>query len=93
MENKIDFRVINIAKIEMGDVFIQVSNNIVMVLKMYFKVYPKQGMSKDKFVNYWLNIHAPIAKQLPGLRKYVIDIILDTDGKFALFFPSISLIK
>jgi uncharacterized protein (TIGR02118 family) len=52
-----------------------------MVVKMHFKVYPRQGMTKDEFVNYWLNIHAPIAKQLPGLRKYVIDVALDTDGE------------
>jgi len=42
-----------------------------MVVKWKAKLYAKEGMSREEFVNYWLTKHAPLAKQVPGLRKYV----------------------
>ncbi len=35
----------------------------------------KQTMSDEEFAEYWLETHAPIAKKMPGLRRYVINIV------------------
>lgn len=54
-----------------------------MVVKMIAKVYAKEGMSKEAFVNHWLNIHAPLVKRIFGdkIKKYVINIVAMTDGE------------
>ena len=54
-----------------------------MVVKIIMKVYAKEGMSKDKFVNHWLNTHAPLTKQKFGdkLKKYVISIVVSAEGE------------
>ena len=54
-----------------------------MVVKIIMKVYAKDGMSKDEFVNYWLTKHAPLAKQKFGdiLKKYVISIVMSAEGE------------
>jgi uncharacterized protein (TIGR02118 family) len=54
-----------------------------MVVKMLAKAYAKEGMSKEEFTNYWLTKHAPMAKQAlgPALKKYVINIVMSTDGE------------
>ena len=31
----------------------------------------RAGMSREEFSNYWKNTHAPILKEIPGLRGYV----------------------
>ena len=33
------------------------------------------GMSHDQFVSWWLNEHAPLARQLPKLRKAVFNVV------------------
>jgi len=33
------------------------------------------GMSHDHFVSWWLNEHAPLARQLPKLRKAVFNVV------------------
>ena len=38
---------------------------------MVFLVHRKPGMEAEEFRQYWGETHAPIAAQLPGLRKYV----------------------
>jgi len=54
-----------------------------MVVKIMVKVYAKEGMSKDEFVNYWLTKDAPLAKQKFGdkLKKYVISIVMSAEGE------------
>ncbi|MGH3089956.1 MAG: EthD family reductase [Rubrobacteraceae bacterium] len=41
------------------------------MIKVIFILYRKEGMSGDEFRDYWKNIHAPIAKRIPGFRGYV----------------------
>src|SRR5947208_12647320 len=31
----------------------------------------KAGLSHDEFVKHWLEVHAPLAHAVPGLRRYV----------------------
>ena len=54
-----------------------------MVVKIMMKVYAKEGMSKDEFINHWLTKHAPLAKKKFGdkLKKYVINIVMSADGE------------
>ena len=54
-----------------------------MVVKMFIKVYAKQGMGKDEVLNYWLNKHAPLVKRLFGdkIKKYVVSIVVSTEGE------------
>jgi len=54
---------------------------IAMVTIMYAKVYAKEGMTKEQFASYWLKKHAPLVKKMPGLKKYVINIVQETDGE------------
>jgi len=32
-------------------------------------------MTTDEFAKYWLANHVPVAKKLPGLRKYVVNVV------------------
>ena len=51
------------------------------------------GASHDDFARWWLQQHAPLAKQLPGLRRGVFNLVEnpadgDTDGVSELWFDS-----
>ena len=36
----------------------------------------KDGMTHEQFVRHWVDIHAPLARAVPGLRRYVQSHIL-----------------
>jgi len=38
----------------------------------------KDGITHEQFVKHWLEIHAPLAHAVPGIRRYVQSHILDT---------------
>ncbi len=52
----------------------------------------KDGMSRDEFRNWMLVGHSPLAKQLPGLRKLVFNVVENEDaphdGVSELWFDS-----
>jgi len=35
----------------------------------------KTEFSDDEFARYWLEMHAPLAKKMPGLRRYVVNVV------------------
>ncbi|MGH7332571.1 MAG: EthD family reductase [Candidatus Rokuibacteriota bacterium] len=37
----------------------------------------KDGSTHEQFVNHWVEIHAPLAHQVPGLRRYVQSHIVE----------------
>jgi uncharacterized protein (TIGR02118 family) len=37
----------------------------------------KDGMTHEQFVKHWVEIHAPLARKVPGLRRYVQTHILE----------------
>ncbi len=37
----------------------------------------KQGMTHEQFMTHWVEIHAPLAHAVPGLRRYVQSHILE----------------
>ena len=44
------------------------------MVKLVYVITPKAGMSRADFQRYWLEIHAPLVKQIPYLERYVINI-------------------
>jgi uncharacterized protein (TIGR02118 family) len=54
----------------------------------------RTDLSHEEFVSWWLDSHAPLARQLPGLRKAVFNVIDQPgdgqpDGVSELWFDSI----
>lgn len=45
------------------------------MFKLIILLTKKQAMGDDEFVRYFLDVHAPLAKKMPGLRKYVANIV------------------
>lgn len=37
----------------------------------------KTGMTHDQFVRHWVEVHAPLALAVPGLRRYAQSHIVD----------------
>lgn len=44
------------------------------MVKLMYILTPKAGMSRHDFQRYWLEVHAPIAKRIPHLKRYVINV-------------------
>lgn len=42
----------------------------------------KDGMSRDEFRHWMLVGHSPLAKQLPGLRKLVFNVVANEDAPY-----------
>ena len=50
------------------------------MVKLMYVITPKTGMSRDEFERYWLEIHAPIVKEIPHLERYVINVFRPKSG-------------
>ena len=63
----------------------------------------KEGMTHQQFMKHWVDVHAPLAHAVPGLRRYVQSHIVeerlrpdiratdvDIDGIAALWFDRIA---
>jgi uncharacterized protein (TIGR02118 family) len=50
------------------------------VIKLVYCFCRKPGLSRDEFVRYWAEVHAPIGARIPGLRKLVHSYALDAPG-------------
>jgi uncharacterized protein (TIGR02118 family) len=48
-----------------------------MVIKTLSLLTRKRGMTHQQFVTHWVEIHAPLARAVPGLRRYVQSHILE----------------
>jgi uncharacterized protein (TIGR02118 family) len=44
------------------------------MVKLIYIITPKAGMNRVDFQRYWLEVHAPIVKRIPHLKRYVINI-------------------
>jgi uncharacterized protein (TIGR02118 family) len=51
--------------------------------KAIFQLKRKPGMSLADFRNYWVDVHGPIVKRLPGLRRYVQCHAIDAAYQYA----------
>jgi uncharacterized protein (TIGR02118 family) len=45
------------------------------MFKLIILLTKKQGMGDDEFARYFLNVHAPLARKMLGLKKYVVNIV------------------
>ncbi len=50
------------------------------MIKIVATVKRKEGMGRDEFVKYWLDVHAPLEKKWPELKKYVISTTIGAPG-------------
>lgn len=44
------------------------------MIKLVALVKKKASMSTQQFRDYWVNVHAPMARRIPGMRGYRINI-------------------
>jgi uncharacterized protein (TIGR02118 family) len=62
------------------------------VIKVVITLVREEGMSQEAFARYWREEHAPLAEQLPHLRKYTISEPVGddapVDGVAQLFYDS-----
>jgi uncharacterized protein (TIGR02118 family) len=62
-----------------------------MSFKAIILLSRREDMTEDQFRNWWLTDHAPLARQLPSVRKIVFNVCDDTtdiDGISELWFDS-----
>jgi uncharacterized protein (TIGR02118 family) len=45
------------------------------MFKLITLLAKKNAMTDSEFASYLLDVHAPLAKKMPGLRKYVVNIV------------------
>ena len=50
------------------------------MLKAVILLTRAEGTTRDEFRGWWLDRHAPLARQLPGLRRLVFNVVESDDG-------------
>ena len=50
------------------------------MVKLVYCVRRKPGLSREEFIRYWAEVHAPIGARIPGLRKLVHSYALAAPG-------------
>ena len=45
------------------------------MFKMMILLKKKATLTDEEFAKYWLETHAPLAKKMPGLRRYVVNVV------------------
>jgi uncharacterized protein (TIGR02118 family) len=55
------------------------------MIKVLAVLYKRPDMSREEFVRYWREVHAPLAEGMEGVRRYVINPTLEA---FAMGEPS-----
>lgn len=52
------------------------------MFKAIFWAHKKEGQAPDEFRRYWLEVHAPLAREkLQGLRRYEINLVQGGPGR------------
>ncbi len=55
------------------------------MIKVIVVLHRRPDLSREEFVRYWREVHAPLAEKMPGVRRYVIN---PTAEAFAMGEPS-----
>jgi len=70
------------------------------MFKLLILLKKKLTLSDEDFTKYWIETHAPLAKKMPGIRRYVVNIVRrppnrepDYHGVAELWFDDISAMK
>jgi uncharacterized protein (TIGR02118 family) len=50
-------------------------NAVIQTFKLIILLNKKENMTDQQFAEYWLAKHAPLAKGMPGLRRYVVNLV------------------
>ena len=63
------------------------------MFKAMVQLYRREDLSRDDFGRWWLDEHRPLVRQLPGLRRYVVNLVEEGpedggDGFAELWFDS-----
>ena len=45
------------------------------LFKLMILLKKRENMTDEDFADYWLHAHAPLAKKMPGVRKYVVNLV------------------
>lgn len=60
----------------------------------------RDKLSDEEFAKYWLETHAPLARKMPGLKKYVVNVVRrppnrepDYHGVVELWFDDVKSMK
>lgn len=71
------------------------------MIKVMAVLKRKEGISREEFIRYWRTTHIPMVKTLPGIRKFVCNVVVDDfrqpnypavdvyDGCSELYFDSL----
>jgi len=72
----------------------------VWMFKLVILLKKKSSLSDGDFAKYWLETHAPLAKRMPGVRRYVVNIVRrppnrepDYSGVVELWFDDVGAMK
>lgn len=70
------------------------------LFKLMVLLKKKDNLTDEEFAHYWLHNHAPLAKKIPGLRRYVLNIVKkppkcesDYHGVVELWFDNVESMK
>jgi len=70
------------------------------MFKLIILLKKKPNLSDEEFTKYWLETHAPLAKKMPGLRRYVVNVVRrppsrepDCNGVVELWFDDVDSMK
>lgn len=70
------------------------------MFKMMILLKKKPTLTDEEFAKYWLETHAPLAKKMPGLRRYVVNVVKrppsreqDYHGVVELWFDDVGSMK
>lgn len=81
-------------------VIFTVASVVILTFKLVVLLKRKQDQTDQEFAKYWLERHALLAKKMPGLRKYVVNVVRcppnrepDYNGIVELWFDDIESMK
>ena len=70
------------------------------MFKLVILLKKKPTLSDEDFAKYWIETHVPLAKKLPGIRRYVVNFVRrppnrepDYHGVVELWFDDIGAMK
>jgi uncharacterized protein (TIGR02118 family) len=70
------------------------------VFKLIVLLKKKDNITEEEFTRHWLNTHVPLAKTLPGVRRYVVNLVKkppnrepDFHGVVELWFDDVASMK
>ena len=70
------------------------------MFKLIVLLKKKTDFTDEQFTTYWLETHALLAKKMPGLRRYVVNVVMappnkepDYNGVVELWFDNVTDMK